>query len=223
MDALLPTHNDCCSEFTWFMSINILKEMVYLTYNMACGSIYLCETQLISHFHELAFSHDQGIQTDLASMDFAKAFDMVPHKRLFYKLNWYGIQGDVHYWLVDFLSHHFQRVVLDGTPSRYIPVSLGVPQGTVLGPILFMAYINDLSEVGKNSTLRLFADGCIIYRLIKSTYDTEKLQKDIDFVLSWANVWQMKFNISKCCYMHTSQATKYKIRTQYNIHYVIHP
>ena len=168
-------------------------------------------------FAELSFNHDQGIQTDLVSMNFAKAFDMVPHKRLFYELNWYGIRGDVHYWLADFLSRRLQRVVLDGTPSPYIPVSSGVPQGTVLGPILFLAYINDLSEVVKHSTLRLFADDCIIYRLIKSTYDAEKLQKDIDSVLSWANVWQMKFNILKCCYMHISQATKYKIRTQYTL------
>ena len=124
-------------------------------------------------------------------------------------MNWYGIWGDVHYWLADFLSHYLQRVVLDMTPSPYIPVSSGVPQGIILGPILFLTYIrvNDLSEVVKHSTLPLFADDCIIYHPIKSTYDAEKLQKDIDFVLSWANVWQIKFNILKCCYMHISQAT----------------
>ena len=78
-------------------------------------------------------------------------------------MNWYGIRGDVHSWLADFLSHRLQRVVLEGTPSPYIPVSSGVPQGTVPSPILFLTCINDLFEVVKHSTLRLFADDCIMY------------------------------------------------------------
>ena len=83
-----------------------------------------------------------------------------------------------------------------------IPVSIGVPQGTVLGPVLFLSYISGLTEVVKHSTLRLFADDCIINHLINSVYDAEKLQQDTDSVLSWANIWQMKSNISKCCYIY---------------------
>ena len=87
--------------------------------------------------------------------------------------------GNVYYWLADFLSHHLQRAVLDGTPSSYIPVSSGGPQGTVLGPILFLLYINDLPVVVKHSALQPFADDCIIYHPINSIYDTENYSKTL--------------------------------------------
>jgi len=123
----------------------------------------------------------------------------------------------IYHWLADFLSEHFQRVALDEVSSSYIPVSSGVPQGTVLGPILFLIYINDLFEVVKHSTLRMFADDCIIYYPISDTHDADKIQQDIDSILLWVHTWQMKFNTSKCCYMHISEATKLKIETQYKL------
>jgi len=176
-----------------------------------------CKTQLLSLFHELVSNNDGGIQTDLVFMDFVKAFDTVPHKRLLHKLHWYGIRSNIYCWLVDFLSEHFQRVVLDGVTSSHIPVSSGVPQGTVLGPILFLIYFNDLFEVVKYSTLRLYANDCIIYHPISNTHDDDKLQQDIDSILLWAHTWQMKFNTFNCCYMHISEATKLKMETQYKL------
>ena len=110
-------------------------------------------------------------QTDMLIMDFSKAFDKVPHKRLNYKLNWYGILGDTLEWITDFLSSRSQRIVLDGATSDSVPVLSGVPPGTVLGPILFLIYINDLPDGVVNSTVRLFADDCIVYRPIKSKKD----------------------------------------------------
>ena len=100
-------------------------------------------------------------------MDFSKVFDKVLHKRLNYKLNWYVIQEDTLEWITHFLSSKSQRVVLDGATSDSAPVLLGVPQGTVLGPILFLIYINDLPDWVVNNTVRLFADDCIIYRPIR--------------------------------------------------------
>ena len=139
-------------------------------------------------------------------MDFSKAFDKVPHKRLNYKLNWYGIRGDALEWITDFLSSRSQRVVLDGATSDSVPVLSGVPQGTVLGPILFPIYINDLPDGVVNSTVRLFADDCIVYCPIRSKKDTELLQSDPDSVSFWEKTWLMQLNADKCFTMGQAEA-----------------
>ena len=141
-----------------------------------------CETQLISLVQDLTLNFDEDIQTDLVSMDFVKAFDTVPHHGLLYKLQWYGIQGKVHQWISNFLTNRRQKVILGNAHSSLVDVSSGVPQGTVLGPILFLIYINDLPDCVRYSTIRLFADDCIIYRPIKSIEDTQLLQEDINAI-----------------------------------------
>ena len=125
---------------------------------------FSCDTQLLSLFQDLS---SYPSQTDLIIMDFSKAFDKVPHRRLQYKLNWYGIRGTTHAWIHNFLQGRSQRVVSEGTQSSSHPVLSGVPQGTVLGPILFLIYINDLPDEASSSTIRLFADDCILYHSIK--------------------------------------------------------
>jgi hypothetical protein len=106
-------------------------------------------------------------------MDFAKAFDKVPHQRLLCKLEFYRIKKETLNWISAFLSNRTQTVVLDGESSDIAPVTSGVPQGTVLGPVLFLVYINDLPEYLKSSQLRLFADDSIIYKTIKSQKDCD--------------------------------------------------
>ena len=139
-------------------------------------------------------------QVDLIILDFSKAFDMVPHQKLLHKLRNYGIDGKLNVWIEQFLSNREQRVLVDGEFSRYDKVLSGVPQGTVLGPLLFLCFINDLPEHVK-SQLRLFADDCLLYRIIKSVLDLEILQKDLEALEKWAHTWGMKFNAQKCYVM----------------------
>ena len=101
-------------------------------------------------------------QCDLQILDFSKAFDKVPHWQLAYKLNWYGIRGQTLAWIEDFLRGQTQQVLLDGETSTTRWVTSGVPQDTVLGPCLFLTYINDLPECIHNSHVWLFADDCVI-------------------------------------------------------------
>ena len=162
-----------------------------------------CESQLLLLIHELMHNHDSNIQSEIILIDFAKAFDKVLHKRLLYKLQWYGIRGNIHHWIKSFLSDRVQKVIIDGISSSSVPVTSGVPQGTVLGPLLFLIYINDLSDFIQYSTLKLFADDCIS---IQSEADTILLQKDIDSLFAWTIIWQMELNIDKCCSMSVTQS-----------------
>lgn len=149
---------------------------------------------------------DRKRQIDVAVLDFSKAFDVVPHQRLLGKLQHCGIDGRPLEWIADFLSGRTQRVVVDGSYSGWSPVRSGVPQGTVLGPLLFLVYINDLPDCIE-SRVRLFADDCLVYREINSVDDQLALQRDLDSLEEWASKWGMKFNPSKCNILSISRST----------------
>ena len=130
----------------------------------------------------------------------------MPHERLLSKLAHYGIQGQIIKWIQAFLSNREMQVVVDGETSKSAPVVSGVPQGTVLGPLLFLIYINDMPEaVSKGTFIRLFADDCLVYRLITSPKDQAILQKDLFSLQQWSEKWGMKFNPSKCQIMHIAR------------------
>ena len=156
-----------------------------------------CETQLISLIHELASSLDSKKQHDIAVLDFSKAFDRVPHERLLAKLHHYGVRGNTHRRIRSFLTDRSQRVVVDGAFSAPVPVVSGVPQGSVLGPILFLVFINDLLDCVASRT-RLFADDCVLYREINSTDDCDILQQDLVHLEEWERKWGMDFHPDKC-------------------------
>ena len=156
-----------------------------------------CDSQLLSIVYDLMSIFDSKCQVDVAVLDFSKAFDVVPHQRLLGKIKHYGISGTTLAWISDFLNGRTQRVVVDGSYSEWSTVHSGVPQGTVLGPLLFLLYINDLPDC-INSRVRLFADDCLVYRKISSFEDQLALQRDLDALEVWARTWGMKFNPSKC-------------------------
>ena len=119
-------------------------------------------------------------QTDVIILDFFKAFDKVPHLRLLSKIRYYGIQNNLNRWISSFLEWRSQQVLLDGSSSDPAPVESGVPQGSILGPLLILLYINDLPKViSSESVARLFADDCVLYRRINSEEDAHRLQKTL--------------------------------------------
>ena len=174
-----------------------------------------CDTQLAGLIDDLAKILDAKSQADLVILDFSKAFDTVPHQRLLSKLKNIGINNSLLEWIKIFLTTRLQKVLLDGETSTESQVTSGVPQGTVLGPLLFLIYINDLPDA-VSSDVRLFADDCIMYKEIKTAKDQDALQNGIDSLCKWEKSWQMSFNSTKCYTMHVTHKTNILTR-DYNM------
>ena len=167
-----------------------------------------CKTQLLTTLKDFTKNFDKNIQTDIAILDFSKAFDTVPHRKLLEKMKKYGINGNILQWISSFLTTRKMKVVIDGFCSEEEKVTSGVPQGTVLGPILFLIHINDLPLV-VDSQVRLFADDCLLYRQINDISDQIKLQKDLKSLENWAEDWGMSFNAKKCYIMSIKNKAPY--------------
>ena len=176
-----------------------------------------CETQLITVIDDWANILDKGGQVDTFILDFEKAFDTPPHEQLKCKLYGYGIGWKTLKWIDSFLCDRQQRVMVNGVKSDWAPVCFtGVPQSTVLGPLLFSLYIDDITE-DIDSELRLFADDCVCYREIKDTEDTVKLQEDIDRLGCWARSWGMRFRPVKCNIMQITRKRIKNINASYSL------
>ena len=130
-------------------------------------------------------------------MDYAKAFDTVPHRRLIYKLSKYGINNKTVSWIKSFLSKRIQQVVVQGEESSWKEVTSGIPQGLVLGPLLFVVFINDLPDCVTSEAF-LFADDTKIFREIHKEDDRKELQIDLDLLDKWSKDWLLKFHPQKC-------------------------
>ena len=140
---------------------------------------------------------ESGGTIDVCYMDFMKAFDKVPHRRLLEKVKSYGIDGDILAWIRSFLEDRKQRVVVNGKHSSWREVTSGIPQGSVLGPLLFVLYINDLPDTAISQVF-LFADDTKLYRQIRNDSDHKIFQADISKLQSWADDWLLKFHPDKC-------------------------
>ena len=185
-------HIVCHSMHAHFDQNNILTKV-----NHGFRAGYSCGTQLTIVVDDVAKNNHDDVQTDIGVLDLSKAFDTVPHDKLLHKLQCYGIRGNLHQWIQSFLCQRHMRVLVDGEASTEETVDSGVPQGTVLGPLLFLCHINDLPDV-VTSHVRLFADDCLIYRHIRSNIDSEALQKDLKQLEKWAIDWGMTYNAKKC-------------------------
>ena len=160
-----------------------------------------CLTQLLAHYDEMIQNALDGKDTDVIYLDFAKAFDKIDHQVLIKKLKLYGISGNLLLWLEDFLKDRTQGVSLNGKMSLIELVLSGVPQGTVLGPILFLIYINDLADVARFSTCRSFADDTRLSKSVSCCSDMDLLQSDLNEVIKWSASNNMALNEDKFQFM----------------------
>ena len=194
----------CCKTLEHILVHHILKHLekynILTSLQHGFRSGHSCESQLILTMDDIMKQVDGKKQIDMVILDFSKAFDTVPHHKLLYKLDNYGIRGEILSWISAFLLNREQRVIVEGESSSSCRVESGVPQGTVLGPLLFLLHINDLPRSVK-SQVRLFADDCLLYRAITSFQDHLSLQKDLDSLKQWADDWGMRFNETKCYLM----------------------
>ena len=163
-----------------------------------------CVTQLLEYLEDLTEALDQGEDVDIIYLDFSKAFDKLLHRKLMKKIWGYGIRGKMYKWINDFLTNRSQKVVVEDQASSSKPVTSGVPQGSVLGPILFVIYINDLPEVIQ-CCIRLFADDSKIYRRVSRAEHIEMLQSCLNRAVTWADIWEMFFNLLKCHHLHVGK------------------
>lgn len=164
-----------------------------------------CDTQLLEFTSDLHNGMNNSKLIDCIFLDYAKAFDRVAHCRLIAKLTALRIDSLTLSWIRNFLSNRRQFVSVNNFSSSTSVVTSGVPQGSVLGPLLFLTFINDLPS-NISSCIRLFADDCVIYRTIDCHGDHLTLQNDLHLVNQWCDRWQMSLNTSKCCVLSFTRA-----------------
>ena len=174
-----------------------------------------CLTQLLNHLEELLNILENNSNADVLYLDFAKAFDKVDHAILLQKLKSIGIEGKVHLWLQNFLSNRKQSVLVNGAKSREETVKSGVPQGTVLGPLLFIIYINDITQVINHSSIKIFADDSKLIKSIQSFEDKKLMDNDIKSVMEWAKNNKMELNKAK--FQLLQHGNKSELKTPYKI------
>lgn len=156
-----------------------------------------CVLQLIDVLDDLTNAFDKSYQSDVIYLDIKKAFDTVPHRRLLLKLQAYGIEGEVLSWIKDFLKNRRQKVVVNSVDSDWQNITSGIPQGSVLGPVLFIIYINDMPDV-LTSVCKIFADDSKIYRSIQDPSDQDSIQEDLLHLCDWSEKWLLQFSFPKC-------------------------
>ena len=157
-------------------------------------------SQLLECTNDWTLSMANRHLVDCVYIDFKRAFDVVCHSKLITKLQAYGISGKLLTWIAAFLSHRTQRVSVSGVLSTACNVTSGVPQGSVLGPLLFLIYINDVCDVTSGAAfVKLFADDLKFYSDVTINESSVDLQTTLNNLDDWAAKWQMEIAYNKCC------------------------
>ena len=193
----------------YFTSCNLLSPCQH-----GFRSLHSCVTQLLQAVNDWSLALESGNSVDVVYLDLRKAFDCVPHRRLLSKLQSYGITGKLLDWIENFMVDRKQRVYVRGSSSDWVNVTSGVPQGSMLGPTLFIIFVNDMPNV-INSMLLMFADDTKLYRTINSSQDHNILQNDIDQLFVWGDRSLMSFNLDKChvmSFVRTSEVHNYTMK-----------
>jgi len=166
-------------------------------------------TQLLECLNDWSLALKNKSSVDVLYVDYAKAFDSISHTKLLIKLNGYGIGGKVHKFISSFLADRKQQVTVGGKISRLISVTSGVPQGSILGPILFLLYINDVADLFDNVfRVKLFADDLKLYTEVNIASDAVCLQEHLSSLADWSEIWQLNISTSKCSVLHVSTCAK---------------
>ena len=155
-----------------------------------------CVNQLIAITHEIfeAFDCNPSLEVRSVFLDISKAVDKVWHEGLLYKLKSIGVSGELYNLLENYLADRFRRVLINGQTSSWRPVLAGVPQGSILGPLLFLIYINDLPNKLK-SNAKLFADDTSLFTIVKDKSESANiLNSDLSEISKWAYNWKLLFN-----------------------------
>ena len=165
-----------------------------------------CLHKLLMLLYSIVSALDRKYQTDVIFLDIRKAFDTVCHKQLLFKLSLIGISGPLWSWFQSYLSNRSHMVRVDGWESNCLPVRSGVPQGSILGPLLFLVYINDMAPTVTFSKMQLYADDTQCIKDIHSRSDSDLLQDDLDQLSNWSSIREMDFNTDKCVSMSFGKA-----------------
>ena len=168
-----------------------------------------CGTNLLSFYSRVIdITQEREGWVDCVYLDLKKAFDKVPHERLLWKLeNIGGLHGKIKEWMESYLKGREMRTLVRDEKSKWRKVDSGVPQGSVLAPILFLIYINDMPE-GVDSYMSLFADDAKLLKRVKTNKDCEILQNDLNKIYKWSKKWEMEFNVKKCHVMEMGKSEK---------------
>jgi sarcosine oxidase/L-pipecolate oxidase len=212
--SLLSLVSKAFERCIYIIIIDHLSSQLYdLQYGFQSGKS--TTAQMLYVLHEIHNVLEKRGQVDTVYLDFAKAFNKVRHDLLLVKLHNFGIRGNLLRWFGDYLSGRLQRVTVLGVTSEPLPVLSGVPQGSILGPLLFLIYVNDLPmSTLHDTTVSMFADDTKCH--LRNFQDTIILQQDLDSVANWCNDWRMDLNQTKCVVMHFSRIAQQMI-TQYTL------